>query len=118
MVIEANHPRTELRKYLCANLSVPKPAAVLDDFVRSLARRIARFPATGHVAVKNRVNAIALAPAEDFRSDSDAFGEGVRKPQAQDRIRAALNHGFQTREAEMTLARMLGELDGPRAPAH
>jgi enoyl-CoA hydratase/carnithine racemase len=43
------------------------PANALGDFVRSLARRIARFPAAGHVAVKDRVNAIALAPAEDFR---------------------------------------------------
>ena len=86
------------------------PAAVLGDFVRSLAQRIAGFPATGHGAVKNRVNAIALAPAEDFRRDSDAFGEGVREPQAQARIRAAMSHGFQTRAGEMTLARMLGEL--------
>jgi enoyl-CoA hydratase/carnithine racemase len=91
------------------------PAALLEDFVRSLAQRIARFPATGHIAVKNRVNAIALAPAEDFRGDSDAFGEGVREPQAQDRIRAAMSRGFQTREAEMTLPQMLGELDGPTA---
>jgi hypothetical protein len=30
--------------------------------------------------VKDRVNAIALAPAEDFRRDSDLFGEGVRNP--------------------------------------
>ena len=37
------------------------PANVLDDFVRSLAHRIAKFPAAGLVAVKDRVNAIALA---------------------------------------------------------
>ena len=62
------------------------PANALGDFVRSLAHRIARFPAAGHVAVKDRVNAIALAPAEDFRRDSDLFGEGVRNPEAQSRI--------------------------------
>jgi enoyl-CoA hydratase/carnithine racemase len=39
------------------------PAYALGDFVRSLARRIARFPAAGHVAVKDLVNAIAIAPA-------------------------------------------------------
>jgi enoyl-CoA hydratase/carnithine racemase len=86
------------------------PADQLGDFVSSLAHRIARFPAGGHVAVKDRVNAIALAPAEDFRRDSDLFGEGVRNPEAQSRIGAALKHGFQTRDAEMALARMLGDL--------
>jgi len=87
----------------------------LGDFVRSLAHRIASFPAAGHVVVKDRVNAIALAPAEDFRRDSDLFAEGMRNPEAQSRIQAAMKRGFQTREAEMTLAQMLGELDGPIA---
>jgi enoyl-CoA hydratase/carnithine racemase len=86
------------------------PAKDLDDFVRSLAHRIAGFPAAGHVAVKERVNAIALAPAEDFRRDSDLFGEGVRNSEAQKRIQAALKRGFQTREAEMSLGRLLGDL--------
>ena len=67
------------------------------------------FPAAGHAAVKDRVNAIALAPAEDFRRDSDLFGEGVREPEAQGRIGAALRRGFQTREPELTLAQVLGE---------
>ena len=62
------------------------------------------------LAVKDRVNAIALAPAEDFRRDSDLFGEGVRNPEAQSRIQAAMKRGFQTRDAEMALARMLGDL--------
>ena len=87
------------------------PAAALGDFVRTLAQRIASFPAAGHAAVKNRVNAIALASVEDFRRDSDAFGNGVREPQAQARIRAAMSHGFQTRDGELALARMLGDLE-------
>lgn len=94
------------------------PAAVLGDFVRSLAHRIASFPTMGQAAVKERVNAIALAPAEDFRRDSDAFAEGVREPQAQDRIRTAMSRGFQTREEEMTLAQMLGELESSTVRAH
>ena len=86
------------------------PAAELGDFVGSLARRIAGFPAAGHAVVKDRVNAIALAPAEDFRRDSDLFGEGVRAPEAQNRIAAATKRGLQTRDAELALARMLGDL--------
>jgi enoyl-CoA hydratase/carnithine racemase len=86
------------------------PAHALAEFVRSLAHRIAGFPAAGHVTVKDRVNAIALAPAEDFRRDSDLFGEGVRKPEAQSRIQTALKRAFQTRDAEIALPRMLGDL--------
>jgi enoyl-CoA hydratase/carnithine racemase len=86
------------------------PADTLDDFVRSLAHRIASFPAEGHIAVKERVNAIALAPADDFRRDSGLFGEGVRDPLFQHRTTTAMQHGFQTRDAEMDLAHMLGNL--------
>jgi enoyl-CoA hydratase/carnithine racemase len=86
------------------------PAAILGEFVAALAHRIAKFPAASRVAVKNRVNAIALAAVEEFRTDSDLFGEGVRKPEAQIRNQAAIDHGFQTRQAELSLARMLGEL--------
>jgi len=86
------------------------PAKALGDFVRSLAHRIAGFPAAGQVVVKERVNAIALAPAEDFRRDSDLFGEGMRNPEAQSRTQAAMKRGFQTRDAEMSLGRLLGDL--------
>jgi enoyl-CoA hydratase/carnithine racemase len=85
------------------------PADELHDFVRSLAHRIAGFPATGHIAVKERVNAIALAPVEDFRRDSDLFGQTVRTPEVQSRIGAAMKLGLQTRDAEMTLARILDD---------
>ena len=87
------------------------PASALDEFVRSLAHRIASFPAAAHVAVKDRVNAIALAPVEEFRRESDLFGEGVREPEAQSRIGVAMARGFQTRDAEMALGRMLGDLN-------
>jgi hypothetical protein len=49
-------------------------------------------------------------PVEDFRRDSDLFAEGVHNPEAQRRIQAAFKRGFQTRDAEMNLARLLGEL--------
>ena len=87
------------------------PADALGDFVNSLAHRIARFPAAGQVAVKDRVNAIALASVEDFRRDSDLFGEQVRAPDAQRLIAAAMKRGFQTRDAELALGRVLGEVD-------
>ena len=91
------------------------PAAKLDDFVAALAQRIAKFPTAGRISIKERVNAIALAPADDFRRDSDLFGEHVRQPEAQQQIQAAMLRGFQTRDGERDLGRMLGELAGERA---
>jgi enoyl-CoA hydratase/carnithine racemase len=70
------------------------PADALDAFVSALAHRIATFPAAGHALVKERVNTIALAPVEDFRHDSDLFGEAVRSPEAQRQIAAALDRGL------------------------
>jgi len=84
------------------------PAAELGGFVSSLARRIGAFPAAGHVVVKERVNAIALAPVDDFRRDSDLFAEGLRTPEGQERTRVAFERGFQTRDAELALGDLLG----------
>jgi enoyl-CoA hydratase/carnithine racemase len=86
------------------------PASTVDDFVRALAQRIAGFPAAGMVAIKDRVNAITLAPADDFRRDSDLFGEQVRTTATQRRVQSAMRQGLQTREAELELAGMLGGL--------
>jgi len=86
------------------------PAAALGEFVKSLAHRIESFPGFVLAAIKERVNAVALAPAEDFRRDSSLFLDCARNPEAHDRINAAMKRGFQTREAEMALARMLGDL--------
>jgi enoyl-CoA hydratase/carnithine racemase len=88
------------------------PGKTLGDFVNSLAHRISKFPAVGLAAVKDRVNAIALAPIEDFRRDSDLFGEGSRSAETQSRFQAAFRRGFQTREAELDLSRVLGDLSG------
>jgi enoyl-CoA hydratase/carnithine racemase len=86
------------------------PADELEDFVRSLAHRISRFPAVGCAQIKDRVNAIGLPPAEDFRRDSDLFLEGVRSPEFQDLMQAAMKRGFQTREVEMSLGKLVADL--------
>jgi enoyl-CoA hydratase/carnithine racemase len=86
------------------------PADSLGEFVRSLAHRIAGFPAVGRAALKDRVNAITLAPADDFRRDSDLFLECARNPETQRRIRVAMTRGFQTHDGEMALTNMVGGL--------
>jgi enoyl-CoA hydratase/carnithine racemase len=86
------------------------PASELDGFVSALAHRIAGFPPAGRAAIKDRVNAITLAPTEDFRRDSDLFAEEVQSPETQRRYQNALSRGLQTREAEMHVAPMLSGL--------
>ena len=86
------------------------PADALDGFVGALARRIAAFPAAGHAAVKGKVNAISLAPAEDFRYDSGLFGEHVANAETQRLIHIAFERGLQTPDGEITLGSMLAEL--------
>jgi len=86
------------------------PADELDGFVSDLAHRLARFPPIGLASIKMRVNDIALAPAEDFRKDSTTFLENFRAPGSKERLDGALKRGFQTREGEMELAVMLGDL--------
>ncbi len=77
---------------------------------RALAERIAQFPAAGVVAIKDRINAITLAPTDDFRRDSDLFGEGVRNAETQRRIQVAMQRGLQTRSAEMDFAHIVDAL--------
>ena len=86
------------------------PADTIDDFVKSLALRIAKFPAAGQVVVKERVNAIALPPVEDIRRDSDLFLEGTRTNEFQELTQAAMKRGFQTRNAEMDLAQLVSDI--------
>src|SRR5215510_635199 len=83
------------------------PASALGEFVTSLAHRIAGFPAASLATLKERVNAIALAPTADFRRASDLFLDCGGTPEAQSRSRVAMKLGFQTRAWEMELARML-----------
>ena len=90
------------------------PAGELGSFVNSLAHRIASFPAQGRTVVKDRVNAIALAPAEEIRRDSDLFLAGTRMNEFQELTQAAMKRGFQTKDAEMDLARLVADLNEPR----
>jgi enoyl-CoA hydratase/carnithine racemase len=90
------------------------PSAELADFVEALAHRITRLPASGLAVVKERVNAITLAPEEEYRRDSDLFIKDVLGADVQRRIQVALKRGFQERDAELHLSRVVDGLDSAR----
>jgi enoyl-CoA hydratase/carnithine racemase len=86
------------------------PSAALAEFVRSLAHRIAGFPAAGRGVIKDRVDEISLAHADAVRRDSDLFLECARDPETQRRTQVAMTRGFQTHDGEMALGMMVSEL--------
>jgi hypothetical protein len=92
-------------------LNRASPADEIDEFVSSLAHRISKCPAASRAVVKDRVNAIALPTVEDIRRDSDLFLEGTRTNEFKELTKAAMKCGFQTRDAEMDLARLVGEIN-------
>jgi hypothetical protein len=73
--------------------------------------RLDQPSAPRHQAVKDRVNALSLAPPEDFRRDSDLFADGVRSTETQRLIEAAFKRRLQTPDGELALGSMLGDLD-------
>jgi len=64
--------------------------------------------------VKERVNALTLPTVGDIRRDSDLFLEGTRTAEFQVLTQAAMKRGFQTREAEMDLAKLVSEMQSKR----
>jgi enoyl-CoA hydratase/carnithine racemase len=88
------------------------PDADLAPFVTKLALRIASFPHEVLIINKDRINAITLAPEEEFRRDSELFGHGALQPESRRRTAILLGRGLQTRgETELNLGRALGQLE-------
>ena len=87
------------------------PDAELDDFVGALARRIASFDKWAIANTKRLVNEASLPPDIEMRAGWDACMASVKRPAAQQRIKALLEQGLQQRgDAENRLGSYLGQL--------
>src|SRR6267154_291021 len=71
------------------------PDAELDDFVDALANRIASFDKWAIANTKRLVNAASLPPDVEIAAGWEACMATVKRPAAQQRIRALLDRGFQ-----------------------
>jgi enoyl-CoA hydratase/carnithine racemase len=72
------------------------PDAELDDFVDALATRIDSFDKWALANTKRLVNEASLPPDVEIRAGWDACMASVKRPAAQERIKALLQHGLQT----------------------
>jgi hypothetical protein len=71
------------------------PDAELDNFVGALATRIASFDKWAIANTKRLVNEASLPPDVEIRAGWDACMASVKRPAAQERIKALLEQGLQ-----------------------
>jgi enoyl-CoA hydratase/carnithine racemase len=87
------------------------PDAELDSFVDALATRIASFDKWAIANTKRLVNAANLPPDVEIRAGWDACMASVKRPAAQERIKALLEQGLQNPgDAENRLGFYVGQL--------
>jgi enoyl-CoA hydratase/carnithine racemase len=90
------------------------PDAELDNFVDSLATRIASFDKWAIANTKRLVNEASLPPDVEMRAGWDACMASISRPGAQERIKALLEQGLQNPgDAENRLGFYVGQL-GPK----
>lgn len=87
------------------------PADQLTPFVDALAHRIAGFPPTAlALAKQSLLNAEELPLVDGLLDEQYLFQQLMRTPEAQQRMQAFLAAGGQTREGELRVADLTGEL--------
>ena len=87
------------------------PDAELDNFVDALATRIASFDKWAIANTKRLVNEASLPPDVEIRAGWDACMASVKRPAAQERIKALLEQGLQKPgDSENRLGFYVGQL--------
>jgi enoyl-CoA hydratase/carnithine racemase len=88
------------------------PDAELDNFVDTLATRIASFDKWAIANTKHLVNEGSLPPDVEIRAGWDAFIASAKRPAAEERIRALLELGLQKAgDSENRLGLFVGQLN-------
>jgi len=87
------------------------PDGELDNFVDALATRIASFDKWAIANTKRLVNEASLPPDVEIRAGWDACMASVKRPAAQERIKALLKQGLQQPgDVQARLGFYLGQL--------
>ena len=87
------------------------PDGELDNFVDALATRIASFDRWAIANTKRLVNEASLPPDVEIRAGWDACMASVKRPAAQERIKALLEQGLQQPgDVQARLGFYLGQL--------
>ena len=90
------------------------PDAELDQFVDTMARRIATFDKQALADIKKRVDINSLPPNEELGGEWASFLTSVQRPAAQDRIGKLMQQGLQTDpDLEKHLDEHTGRLNEP-----
>jgi enoyl-CoA hydratase/carnithine racemase len=87
------------------------PDAALDDFVDTLATRIASFDKQAIAETKRLVDIASLPPDAEMAPEWDAFMASVNRPASQNRIKALVELGFhKPGDVESRLGYYVGQL--------
>ena len=85
-------------------------AEEIDGFVSALARRIASFPAPAIALAKQAVDGCDLPLLDGLREEAYLFQQLIRTPEAQANMKRFLEIGGQTRDGELRVGELGGEL--------
>lgn len=85
-------------------------ALEMSEFVDALARRIAGFPSTAVAAAKASVLNAELPWEEGLREETHLFDQLMRTPEARAAMTRAMELGAQTRDGEMRMGELAGEI--------
>ncbi len=87
-------------------------ADAVGPYVDALARRIASFPPDAVRLAKQAINSAEEPLDEGLRDESFLFQQLIRTPDAQENMKRFLRIGGQTREGELNIEQLSGQLAG------